>query len=51
MSFVFAGTPVSSTNKHDCHEITEILLKAALGNNNDESVDRSTFSMKYRASC
>jgi hypothetical protein len=34
MSFVFAGTPVSSTNKHDCHEITEILLKAALGNNN-----------------
>jgi len=24
------GTPVSSTNKTDCHDITEILLKAAL---------------------
>ena len=25
-----AGTPVSSTNKTDSHDITEILLKAAL---------------------
>ena len=24
------GTPVSSTNKTDCHDITEILLKIAL---------------------
>ena len=24
------GTPVSSTNKIDCHDITEILLKAEL---------------------
>jgi len=24
------GTPVSSTNKTDCHDITEILLKVAL---------------------
>ena len=24
------GTPVSSTNKIDCHDITEILLKVAL---------------------
>jgi hypothetical protein len=24
------GTPVSSTNKTDCHNITEILLKVAL---------------------
>jgi hypothetical protein len=24
------GTPVSSTNKADCHDITEILLKVAL---------------------
>ena len=24
------GTPVSSTNKSDCHDITEILLKVAL---------------------
>ena len=26
----FPGTPVSSTNKTDCHDITEILLKMAL---------------------
>ena len=25
-----AGTPVSSTNKTDCHDIDEILLKVAL---------------------
>jgi hypothetical protein len=24
------GTPVSSTNKTDCHDITEILLKVAI---------------------
>ena len=24
------GTPVSSTNKSDCHDITELLLKVAL---------------------
>jgi hypothetical protein len=29
-SVVFSGTPVSSTNKTDCHDITEILLKVAL---------------------
>ena len=27
---VVSGTPVSSTNKIDCHDITEILLKVAL---------------------
>jgi hypothetical protein len=27
---VFLGTPVSSTNKTDCHEINEIFLKVAL---------------------
>ena len=27
---VFSGTPVSSTNKADRHDITEILLKVAL---------------------
>jgi hypothetical protein len=27
---VFFGTLVSSTNKTDCHDITEILLKVAL---------------------
>jgi hypothetical protein len=26
------GTPVSSTYKTDCHDITEILLKVALNN-------------------
>jgi hypothetical protein len=26
------GTPVSSTNKTDCHDIPEILLKVALNN-------------------
>jgi len=28
------GTPVSSTNKTDCHDITEILLKVALNTTN-----------------
>jgi hypothetical protein len=27
------GTPVSSTNKTDCHDITEIMLKVALKKN------------------
>jgi hypothetical protein len=27
---VFSGTPVSTTNKTDSHDITEILLKVAL---------------------
>jgi hypothetical protein len=30
------GTPVSSTNKTDCHDITEILLKVALNTNPNE---------------
>ena len=29
-SMVFTSTPISSTNKIDCHNITEILLKVAL---------------------
>jgi len=29
-SVAFSGTPVSSTNKTDHHDITEILLKVAL---------------------
>jgi hypothetical protein len=28
--WISPGTPVSSTNKTDCHDITEILLKVAL---------------------
>jgi hypothetical protein len=27
---VFSGPPVSSTNKTDCHDIAEILLKVTL---------------------
>ena len=30
MSVVFTGTPISSTNKTDRHDKTEILLKMAL---------------------
>ena len=30
--FIFPGTPVSSTNKPDGHDIAEILLKVALNN-------------------
>ena len=30
MSVVFSGTDISSTNKIDRHDITEILLKVAL---------------------
>ena len=32
------GTPVSSTNKTDCHNITEILLKVALNTINSNPV-------------
>jgi hypothetical protein len=31
-------SPVSSTNKNDCHDITEILLKVALNAINPNSV-------------
>jgi hypothetical protein len=31
----FPGTPVSSTNKINCHDITEILLKVALNTINN----------------
>jgi len=30
----FPGVPVSSTNKTDCHDIVEILLKVALKKHN-----------------
>jgi hypothetical protein len=33
------GTPVSSTNKTDCHDITEILLKIALNTINQPNLD------------
>jgi hypothetical protein len=35
------GTPVSSTNKTDCHDITEILLKMALNTINLNQTKRS----------
>jgi len=40
------GTPVSSTNKTDCHDITEILLKVALNTINltKNLVNKNTIS-------
>jgi len=32
------GTPVSSTNKTDCHDITEIFLKAMLNTKNQTNI-------------
>ena len=37
-SVVFSGFLVSSTNKTDCHEITEILLKVALNTTNQPTI-------------
>ena len=34
---ISSGPPVSSTNKADCHDITEILLKVALNTINPKS--------------
>jgi hypothetical protein len=39
------GTPVSSTNKTDCHDIAEILLKVALNTINQTKLE--TFSALY----
>ena len=33
------GTPVSSTNKTDCHDITEILLKVVLNTNKQTAIN------------
>jgi hypothetical protein len=41
------GTPVSSTNKTDCHDITEILLKVAL----NTIMGRSTFPLIETSAC
>jgi hypothetical protein len=38
------GTPVSSTNKTDCHDIAEILLKVAL---NTINKPQSTINFLY----
>jgi hypothetical protein len=36
------GTPVSSTNKTDCHDITEILLKVGLNTTTPSIVNMET---------
>jgi predicted transcriptional regulator len=38
-SVVFPDTPVSSTNKTDCHDIAEILLKVVLNNINQTNIE------------
>ena len=35
---VYPDTPVSSTNKTDCHDITELLLKVALNTINQNQI-------------
>jgi hypothetical protein len=44
------GTPVSSTNKTDCHDITDILLKVALNTikqtNNQTCIKRSLLGQR-----
>ena len=37
------GTPVSSTNKTDCHDITEILSKVALNTIKPNQTIKNTF--------
>ena len=39
VSFIGQGTQVSSTNKTDCHDITEILLKVVLSTINHNHFD------------
>ena len=42
------GTPISSTNKTDCHYITEILLKVALSTiNHNNFLGQSLYSYHY----
>jgi hypothetical protein len=46
-SVVFSGTPVSSTNKTDCHDIADILLKVVLNTINQTNC---TFSKRQKKS-
>jgi hypothetical protein len=49
---VFFGTPVFSTNKTDCHDITEILLKGAINTINHLPEQSSSFLLhNVFASC
>ena len=45
------GTPVSSTNKTDCHNITEILLKVALNTINQTKPNCLVKSCNHSSSC
>jgi hypothetical protein len=47
----YPGTPVSSTKKTDCHDITEILLKVALNTIILKSSVESTFSFSPLIFC
>jgi hypothetical protein len=38
----FPGTPVSSINKTDHHDITEVLLKMALNTNNPNPIEKGS---------
>jgi hypothetical protein len=40
------GTPVSSTNKTDCHNITEILLKVALNTKSIKKIYKILLMMR-----
>ena len=42
------GTPVSFTNKTDCHDMTEILLKVALNTINQP---KEYISVKFESTC
>jgi hypothetical protein len=42
----FSGTPVSSINKTDLHDLTEILLKVALNTTTQTLALRGQFSLK-----
>ena len=45
-SVVFSGTSVSSTNKTDCHDITEIFLKVALNAINQSNQSWTNIELK-----
>jgi hypothetical protein len=45
------ATSVSSTNKTDCHDITEILLKVALNTINITTITTSDFVQALQIEC
>jgi hypothetical protein len=48
-TLVFHGTPISSTNKTDRHDITEILLKVALNTINPNPLDNESGTISCSA--